>query len=95
MSTYSNLLTPAENLALEVVAARFRLGHQGWNFDSRHSEALYGLQEKGYIIVQPTDDPRVITAYLTQAGVDAYITPDYIPPIVKQIHDEYASQYGL
>lgn len=73
-------LTPTQELTLEVLAARYRLGEQWWTFHHMHRPALRALAAAG--LVQMTDGPgsAPVRAWLTDEGVTAYVHPDYRTP---------------
>lgn len=80
----SNTLSPTEDLVMEVLAARHRLGENLWTFDSRHAKALNKLQERGLVRTMHGIVPKSLRASLTTEGISAYIDEDYIPPIARK-----------
>ena len=77
-------LTPTQNLLLEVLAARYRLGENIWTFDSCHARNLNLLAEKGYVRTMHGIVEKSVRASLTTEGIDACIDPHYIPPIARK-----------
>lgn len=73
-------LTPTQDLMMEVLAARARLGHREWEFDTRHAATAKHLETAGLVYVLSSPAPRTIKVGLTNAGRDAYISPTYTPP---------------
>lgn len=49
MSTNDLSLTPTEELILDVLVSRFRLGDRIWPFDTRNKKALKSLESRGLI----------------------------------------------
>lgn len=76
-------LTPTQDLVMEVLAARYRLGETMWPFDSKLRPQLRKLESHGLVtrmhgIVENTE-----RASLTQAGIDMYVDEGYIPPVFR------------
>lgn len=69
-------LTPTQDLIMEVLVARVRLGEPFWHFERRNGPALRGLAEVGYVRVDDgvTDMYRVT---LLAPGREAYMSPTY------------------
>lgn len=76
-------LTPTENLALEVLIARYRLGEHLWTFDKSAERALEGLASKGITTVLHGVTEHTVRAMLTDEAQAAYLGYDYIPPIAQ------------
>lgn len=77
-------LTPTEDLIMEVLAARARLGETIWTFEARHRSAMEKLESKGLVrsihgVVEST-----IRASLTSHGRATYMLSDYEAPILKR-----------
>lgn len=73
-------LTPTEELILEVLAARYRLGETHWTFDSRNQRAIDSLDARGLVIPMNGIVERTIRASLTREGVKVAISEGYVPP---------------
>lgn len=73
-------LTPSEDLVLEVLAARYRLGENAWTFKTRHGKALSGLVSKGLVWTKPGVIHQTLLAALTDEGRAAVLSPTYVPP---------------
>jgi hypothetical protein len=95
-----SLLTPLQQMILEVLASRYRLGHEVWTFtNSRNQLArqFKALRERGYIETMPGVVSYTIRAMLTTKGKDLVLDPTYVPPIlggddnVKEKHDPHAT----
>lgn len=72
-------LTPTENLALEVLIARYRTGEHLWTFDSEATKALNKLEEKGLVFTMHGTVEHTIRAGLSEKGKKKFIG-DYTPP---------------
>lgn len=79
-----NALTPMQQLVLEALAGRHRLGHEIWTFQSNNSlsKALKALREKGYLETMGGVVQGTVRALLTQKGRDLVLDPGYTPPIL-------------
>lgn len=74
-------LSPTQELILEVLGARYRLGETIWPFDSKLRPQLRKLESHGLVtrmhgIVENTE-----RASLTEAGRDMVLTAVYVPPV--------------
>jgi hypothetical protein len=81
-----NALTPMQQLVLEVLGARLRLGHEVWTFTRSDAltKALRALAAVGYLgwksgVVQGT-----ALVWLTDAGRWLILDPQYVPPIADK-----------
>ncbi len=72
--------TPTQDLILEVLAARYRLGEMLWTFDSRHRKAIGDLSERGLVNEMHGVVEKTIRASLTSVGVSHIISDGYVPP---------------
>src|SRR5665647_1477248 len=73
-------LTPTEDLFLEVLAARVRLGETCWTFGSEHTRTARSLATKGLIYWQGGVVEHTIRAFLTDAGRTVCLSPTYKAP---------------
>lgn len=64
--TYS--FTPTEELILDVLQARIRLGENIWNFDSRLKPSIEKLQAKGLINFKSGNVENTLLAWPTEEG---------------------------
>lgn len=64
----SGSLHPDERLALETLAARYRLGEFVWTFDADHHATLDGLADRGLVEFRSGPEPGTLLANLTSAG---------------------------
>lgn len=78
------LLTPTEDLCMEVLTARHRLGENIWTFDSRHKPALKKLESRGLVNVIHGMVERSIRASLTEAGIKEYMDENYVAPVFRK-----------
>jgi hypothetical protein len=74
-------LTPTQELCLEVLAGRYRLGEQIWTFRSRTAPALAQLEELGLVYLMHGVVDGTVRAGLTEAGRDAILSSTYTPPL--------------
>lgn len=73
-------LTPSEELALEVLAARTRLGESVWTFKTRHQKALDSLASKGLVFTTHGVVEKTVRAGLTEEGRAAVLSANYTAP---------------
>lgn len=85
MSTY---LTPSEDLAIDVLMARYRLGERLWTFESRHKKTLEGLAEKGLVNVMHGIVEKTVRASLTKKGYEEFLAgSSYVSPLERKIRE--------
>jgi hypothetical protein len=77
-----NGLTPSEELALDLLAARFRLGETVWTFRARQAPVLRRLEARGLIFTMHGITDGTLRASLTDAGKAHELSEAYIPPIL-------------
>ena len=75
--------TPTEDLVLEVLIARWRLGELLWTFDSQASPAIEKLADKGWVTSMHGITENTVRATLTSKAVAKWLVYDYIPPIAR------------
>lgn len=73
-------LTPTQDLVMEVLAARYRLGEHLWTFDARHSKTINQLAEMGFVQSMHGIVDHSVRAMLTDAGKAIYLLDTYTPP---------------
>lgn len=78
------VLTPTEDLVMEVLAARYRLGENIWTFDSRHARTLARLADRDLVRTMHGMVEKSVRASMTQKGIEAYIDEHYVPPIARK-----------
>jgi hypothetical protein len=67
MATTINF-TPTEELILDVLQARIRLGENIWNFDSRLKPSIEKLQAKGLVNFKGGNVENTLLAWPTDEG---------------------------
>lgn len=83
--SYPSDLTPTEELVLEVLIARYRLGETYWSFNARHRAVLERLEDRDLIGYKSGIAPNSYQAWLGDAGLacldDTYEAPsqEYVP----------------
>jgi hypothetical protein len=82
-------LTPTEDLCLEVLTARYRLGEKLWTFESRHKPALEKLQARGLVSVMHGIVEHTVRASLTEEAKKEYLLDSYEPPIFKELKKKH------
>ena len=82
-------LTPTEDLCLEVLAARLRLGENIWTFDKRHEGALLKLQVRGTVNLVHGIVENTVRASLTEEAKKEVLSETYEAPIVKELKKKY------
>lgn len=72
-----------QELIVEVLIARSRLGELLWPFPNRSVRSLKALADKGLIGHQPASVEGHHNAWFTDEGKKRYLSFDYIPPILR------------
>ena len=78
-------MTPTEDLIMETLAARCRLGETFWPFSTKVSKALRSLEDQGYITTMHGMVEYTIRASLTDKGVSEYMNDRYLSPLEKKV----------
>jgi len=73
-------LTPTEDLVLEVLAARHRLGEHLWTFTTRHRPAVRRLEARKLVTWKHGPVENTLLVALTTDGIAHAISPNYTPP---------------
>jgi len=70
-------LTPTEELIMELLQARYRLGENSWSFMNRHMKALNSLEDRGLIAHKsaPVEGARLV--WLTDLGYEFLFSREY------------------
>lgn len=76
-------LTPTEDLFVEVLTGRWRAGERVWTFEQRHRHTARRLEAKGLVGWKSGIAQGSIIAWLTPAGREAFLSPDYVAPVEK------------
>jgi len=77
-------LPPTQQLVLDVLAARYRLGETMWTFSTNCQSAINALEEHGLAGQMHGVIERTLRAWLTEAGKDAVLSKTYTPPGVAR-----------
>jgi hypothetical protein len=73
-------LTPTEDLVLEVLAGRWRLGETFWTFKSSHRKAINALEAKNLVWVMHGIIERTVRVGLTEEGKKECLSDTYVLP---------------
>lgn len=73
-------LTASEDLMMDALAARYRLGENLWPFRNDQRGIANRLEDKGLVWITSGQTERSFRAGLTAAGIKKCIDPDYTPP---------------
>lgn len=79
-------MTPTEELIMEVLAARYRLGEHFWTFSRKTAitKAAKSLEDKGLIFLMNGQVERTFRAGLTETGKAEVISKNYLSPAEKK-----------
>lgn len=77
-------LPPTQNLMLELLAARHRLGHDAWPVPRKQRPIADQLAKLGLVNVDTHGAPNAISVALTEAGKAVMLRDGYIPPILQR-----------
>ncbi len=73
-------LTPTQELAMEVLAARHRRGESAWTFEPRMRSTLRALEEGGLVHGVDGHTAGPVAARLSSAGRLTYLSASYTTP---------------
>lgn len=76
-------LTPTEELIIEVLTARARLGETLWPFNTNTMAAARRLEDRGLISLTHGMVERTYRASLTDAGKTHALNDHYVPPVLR------------
>lgn len=78
------MLTPMQDLMMEVLVARTRLGHQIWTFTRNRAatKAAMRLQALGLLTLMNGIVENTFRVSITSKGLSEYGVVDYVPPIL-------------
>lgn len=77
-------LTPTEELLVDVLIARHRLGEPFWSVSTRHGKAIRSLQDKGLVTDYGCTVESATRVALTLKAKALWASPDrYVPPVFK------------
>lgn len=71
---------PTEELVLEVLTARYRLGEKSWTFNSNTSKALKKLEDKNLITWKNASDGESFLVFFTPLGKALMLSSKYYNP---------------
>lgn len=82
----SHVLTPTEELLMEVLAARTRLGECFWTFSTRSAitKAAKNLEAKGLVFLMGGQTENTFRAGLTDTGKAETMSKTYVSPAEKR-----------
>lgn len=88
-------LPPTQALAMEVLAARWRLGEAAWAFSGRPRPALEALSRRGLAAWRPGIGRGTITAWLTPDGLKTVLSGTYETPALRLLKEaHHLRQHG-
>lgn len=76
-------LTPTEDLFIEVLAARHRLGEPWWTFETRHRGVAQRLEARGLVAAWHGIVQGTFRARLTDDGKTRAMKADYVAPVLS------------
>lgn len=76
----TSTLPAAQELVMEVLAARYRLGERVWTFDNKQARTLKALEVKGYLSYKHGSVQGTRLAWMTTEGRAAAMDSNYTPP---------------
>lgn len=76
--------SPTEELILEVLAARYRLGENNWSFHKRFKSKIDFLAQRGYVNYKASSVENFLLVSFTDKGKEECLHYDYNPPILKK-----------
>lgn len=77
-------LTPIQELIMNQLAARHRLGHTMWPFSTKISKHLRALEGLGLINTKSGVVQGTMEAWFTNLGKSHYLSPTYVAPIFDE-----------
>jgi len=80
VTTSEGDLTPTEWLVLEVLAARYRLGHSSWHFPNTLKSTLTRLEERNLITFKSATIEQYQHVWLTEDGRSEALWEGYTQP---------------
>lgn len=84
MADTDELVLPlTQELIVEVLIARYRLGEMLWPFPTRAGKSLQALTDKGIIGYQSASTEGSYNVWFTDEGKKRYLSFNYVPPILR------------
>jgi len=81
-------LTPTQYLVMEVLAARTRMEHDEWPFQSRVSHTLTTLHDVGLVNFRTGTVEGTYLVELTEVGKKFALSDEYMPPLMDVVDPE-------
>ena len=72
-----------QELIVEVLIARYRLGELLWPFPTSAGKSLKALTDKGLIGYQSASTEGSYNVWFTAEGKKRYLSFNYVPPILR------------
>lgn len=86
-------MTPTEELVLEVLVARTRLGESLWTFSSSVTKQLSSLESQGFVHVMHGVTENTIRAALTVQGKTEFMDSRYTPTVNKEYAEKISDWF--
>jgi galactose-1-phosphate uridylyltransferase len=77
------VLPLTQELIVEVLIARYRLGEVLWPFPNKAVKSLKALTDKGIIGYQSAPTQGSYNVWFTDKGKKDYLSFNYVPPILR------------
>jgi hypothetical protein len=77
------ILPPTQELVMEVLAARYRLGEGVWPFSTRCRPAISALATDGLVGFKGGIVEHTVQVWLTEAGLDVVLGDGYVLPLAR------------
>ena len=74
-------VTPTQDLILNVLTARYRLGDALYTFDTSNLKAAEGLASLGLVSLMHGVTEKTLRASLTDRGMALYMSATALPPV--------------
>ena len=78
-------VTPTQELVMELLAARARLGESEWSVSTRHMAAIKSLDGAGLAKWRSHVIEGHVYVSLTDKGRSEYLSGTYVPPIMDRV----------
>ncbi len=84
--------TPTQELVLEVLVARYRLGEPCWTFTSRVMHAVESLENRGFVTWKSASVENAILVWPTDRllGDNQWMVSSYRPPAIQSLRSAIA-----
>jgi len=77
------VFSPTQDLILEVLIARYRLGENCWTFNSNLTKQMLALEDLGYVTWKSGIIYKTVLVWLTDKGKKEFLSNTYEAPILK------------